>query len=179
MSVHSKLPPDLTERRTTYAGLTGLFLALLAAFALRERKNRENLVLQPLDLVLLGLATLRLGRLAAYDKVFETWRLPIAETRPDESGAGDTVVPKGRGFQRALGELISCPICAGTWIAAALVYGLRIAPRFTRALLAIMSAVGLAEVFNGAIEALEWQAQVARDRVGSERLEMRDERFRV
>ena len=32
-----------------------------------------------------------------------------------------------------------------------------------------MSAVGLAEVFNGAIEALEWQAQVARERVGAER----------
>ncbi len=30
MSVHSKTPTDLTERRTTYVGLTGLFLALLA-----------------------------------------------------------------------------------------------------------------------------------------------------
>jgi len=169
MAINSAPQADLVERRTTYAGLTGLFLSLLAAFALRERKNRENLALQPFDLALLGLATLRLGRLAAYDKVFETWRLPIAETRPDESGAGDTVVPKGRGFQRALGELISCPICAGTWAAAALVYGLRIAPRFTRALLAIMSAVGLAEILNGAIEALEWQAQVARERAGTER----------
>jgi len=168
MPVKKNSPADLAERRTAYAGLSSLFLALLAAFALRERKNHENLELQPFDLALLGLATLRLGRLAAYDKVFETWRLPVAETRPDESGAGDTVVPKGRGFQRALGELISCPICAGTWAAAGLVYGLRFAPRFTRALLAIMGAVGAAEIFNGAIEALEWTAQAARERAGQQ-----------
>jgi hypothetical protein len=94
--------------------------------------------------------------------------VPVAETKSDESGAGDTVVPKGHGFRRALGELISCPICAGTWIAAALVYGLRIVPRFTRALLAIMSAVGIAELLNGAVELLEWNAQAAREQVGSE-----------
>ena len=35
--------------------------------------------------------------------------------------------------------------------------------------MAIMSAVGLAEILNGAIEALEWQAQVARERAGANR----------
>jgi hypothetical protein len=154
------------ERRAAYAGLSGLFVALLAAFALRERERHENLNLQPFDLALLGLATTRLGRMAAYDKVFETWRLPVTETRSDQSGAGKTVVPKGHGIQRALGELITCPICAGTWAAAALVYGLRLAPRFTRALLAIMSAVSAAEVLNSAIEALEWTGQAAREQVG-------------
>jgi hypothetical protein len=168
MPPYRSAPEELTERRTTYAGLNGLFLALLAAFAHRQRNKRDSLELRPFDLVLLGLATLRLGRLVAYDKVFETWRLPVAETQPDESGAGDTVTPKGHGFQRALGELISCPICAGTWIAAGLVYGLRIAPRFTRALLAIMSAVGIAELLNGAVEVMEWNAQAAREQVGTE-----------
>jgi hypothetical protein len=157
---------EKTERRAAYAGLSGLFLSLLAAFALREREHGENLNLRPFDLALLGLATTRLGRMAAYDKVFETWRIPVAETKPDSSGAGDTVVPRGAGFQRALGELISCPVCAGTWAAAGLVYGLRIAPRFTRALLAIMSAVGAAEILNSAIEALSWTAQAAREQVG-------------
>jgi hypothetical protein len=170
MPANQRMPEDLTERRTTYAGLNGLFLALLAAFAYRQRNKRDNLELRPFDLALLGMATLRVGRLVAYDKVFETWRLPVAETQPDESGAGDTIVPKGRGFQRALGELISCPICAGTWVAAALVYGLRIAPHITRALLAIMSAVGIAELLNGAVEVMEWRAQAAREQVGDERV---------
>jgi Protein of unknown function (DUF1360) len=169
MSLNRSAPQELTERRTTYAGLNGLFLALLVAFAHRQRNKRDNLELRPFDLALLGLATMRLGRLVAYDKVFETWRLPVAETQPDESGAGDTVEPKGRGFQRALGELISCPICAGTWIAVGLVYGLRIAPHFTRALLAIMSAVGVAEILNNTVDVLEWNAQAAREQVGDER----------
>jgi Protein of unknown function (DUF1360) len=157
------------ERRATYAGLTGLFLSLLTAFALREQKEHTELELHPFDLALLGLATLRLGRLVAYDKVLETFRLPVAETKPDDSGAGETVEPKGWGVQRAFGEMISCPICIGTWIAAALVYGLSIAPRPTRALMAIMSAVGIAEVLNGAIEALEWTGQEAREQAGAER----------
>jgi hypothetical protein len=169
MPSNKSAPPEVVERRTTYATLTGLFLSLLAAFFLRERRNRENLDLRPFDLALLGLATFRLGRLAAYDKVFETFRLPVAETRPDETGAGDTVVPKGHGVQRALGELISCPICVGTWVAAVLVYGLGVAPRATRALLAIMGSVGLAELFNAATEALEWTAQTERQQVGAER----------
>ena len=166
MSIQISTVDEVTERRAAYAGLSSLFVALLSAFALRERKHRQNLNLQPFDLALLGLATARLGRLAAYDKVFETWRLPVTETKTDQSGAGETVVPKGRGIQRALGELISCPICAGTWAAAVLVYGLRIAPRFTRALLAIMSAAGAAEILNSAIEALEWSGQAAREQVG-------------
>jgi hypothetical protein len=156
----------LDERRITYLTLTGLFLALFAAFAMRERRGRKLFDLQPLDLFMLGLATFRLGRLAAYDKVTETLRLPFTRTTRDSSGAGDTVIPKGHGVRRAIGELISCPICAGTWIGAALVYGLDIAPRPTRAFLAIMSAIGLAELLNAATEALSWSGQVAREEVG-------------
>jgi hypothetical protein len=167
MLSNKRAPAEVVERRTTYVTLTGLFTSLLAAFALRERRNHENLELRPFDLVLLGLATFRLGRLAAYDKVFETFRLPVAETRPDETGAGDTVVPRGSGVRQALGELISCPICVGTWIGATLVYGLGVAPRVTRALLAIMSSVGLAEILNAATEALDWTAQATRKRTGT------------
>ena len=157
----------LDERRATYLTLTGLFLALFAAFAMRERGGRKVFDLGPLDLLMLGLATFRLGRLAAYDKVTETLRLPFTRTTRDSSGAGDTVVPKGRGVRRAIGELISCPICAGTWIGAALVYGLDIVPRPTRAFMAIMSAIGLAELLNAATEALSWSGQAAREEAGT------------
>jgi hypothetical protein len=77
------------------------------------------------------------------------------------------VVPEGEGVRRAIGELFSCPICAGTWIASALVYGLEIAPRPTRIFLAIMSAIGLSEIFNSATEALQWTGEAARKQAGS------------
>jgi hypothetical protein len=77
------------------------------------------------------------------------------------------VVPKGFGARRALGELISCPICAGTWMAALLVYGLGFAPRATRAFLAIMSSIGIAELLHAATEALQWTGEAERKEAGS------------
>jgi len=96
----------------------------------------------------------------------EPYRAPFTETIPDDSGAGATVEPTGEGWRRAVGELIACPICTGTWIAAVLVYGLQVLPGPTRALMAIMSVIGIGEVLNAATEALSWHAQLARERVG-------------
>ncbi len=47
-------------------------------------------------------------------------------------------MPQGGGVRAALGELGTCPVCNGTWIAAASVYGLRVAPKHTRMVLPIM-----------------------------------------
>jgi len=60
-----------------------------------------------------------------------------------------------------IGELIACPICSGTWIAAALVYGLHLLPGPTRILMTIMSTTGAAELMNAASAALSWSAQRA------------------
>jgi hypothetical protein len=156
------------QRRSTYVTLTGLFVSLLGLFSWYERKRGKEAPFTPLDLAMLGLASYRLGRLAAYDQVFETLRSPFTQTVPDSYGAGNTVEAKGEGPQRAIGELISCPICAGTWISAFLVYGLQLLPRPTRTLLKVMSAMGLAEFLNAATEALQWNGEVARKQVGSQ-----------
>jgi hypothetical protein len=155
------------ERHFAYVVLSGLFFAIFAAVMGRGRDKKGSLDLKPFDLVQLSLATYRMGRLVAYDKVTETYRLPFTKTESDAYGASDTVVPRGEGIRRAMGELISCPICAGTWIASALVYGLHLAPGPTRALLAIMSSIGAAELLNAATEALQWTGEAARKRVGS------------
>lgn len=160
------LKPD-TERQATYTALSGLFLALFAAFALRNKKQRKSLRLKPLDMAQLGLATFRIGRLVAYDKVFEPYRLPFTKTTRDSSGVGETTAPKGDGVQRAIGELISCPICAGTWVAAILVYGMTIAPQATRVFITIMSAIGMAELLNAAHEAMQWSGLEQRVEVGA------------
>jgi hypothetical protein len=80
-----------------------------------------------------------------------------------------TVVPRGTGVRAAIGELICCPICAGTWVAAGLVYGLHFFPEMTRTFLAIMSSIGAAELFNAATEMMEWTGQLARELGGTER----------
>ena len=71
-----------------------------------------------LDLALLGLATYRMGHLISYDRVMEPLRAPFTRTIPDPTGAGETVEPKGEGFQKTIGQLLCCPICSGMWAAA-------------------------------------------------------------
>lgn len=150
------------QERATYVTLIGLFLGLFGAFASRARNKDRPLDVRPLDVTLLGLSTYRAGRLAAYDRVTEPLRDPFTATKPDEYGAGENVVAEGVGARKALGELVSCPTCVGTWVAAALVYGLQVAPGPTRVLLAILGATGLAELLDGASEALTWTAKAAR-----------------
>ena len=160
------LDREQVERRSTYVALIGLFLSLFATFSTRIMRGSGEL--KPLDVALLGVATFRAGRMVAYDQVLGPVREPFTETQPDESGAGDTTVPEGRGAQRALGELLSCPICVGTWVAAILTYGLHLLPGPTRVLLTILSAAGVAELLGATTEALSWGGAVARRRVGAE-----------
>lgn len=170
----NKIPPRL-EKRLTYTSLTGIFMGIFALFTFaRGRKHKQMVEIKPFDLVQLGLASYRLGRLVSYDKVFEAYRAPFTRTVPDPSGEDMTVVPRGKGTRSAIGELIACPICAGTWIAAGLVYGLNLFPGATRTFMAIMSSIGLAEFINAATEALQWSGQLAREKAGTERASHED-----
>ena len=155
----------LTEQRLVYVTLTSVLLALVAALGLRRQKRNSALHLR--DVALLGLAAFRLGRLVSYDRVMEPLRSPFAQTVPDPTGAGESVEPKGAGWRRSAGELLSCPICSGTWIATALLYGLEFAPGPTRVLMAIMSAMGLSEMLDSLTEWLCWNAQAARKQADS------------
>lgn len=153
------------EQRLTYVALAGLFWALLGAVSRLTRHKPAPL--KPLDHLLLGLSTYRLGRLIAFDHVTEPYRRPFTQTVPDPTGAGDTVEPVGTGWRRAIGELVSCPICAGTWAAAFQVYALHLAPGPARLLISIMSAIGLAELLNALTEMLSWTGQVGREQSGA------------
>ncbi len=155
------------ERRATYVTLSSLFTALFTLFSFIEHRKARKDDFSALDLAMLGLASYRAGRMVAYDKVFETERLPFAETVPDPTGAGETVVPRGTGIRHAIGELICCPICAGTWISAILVFGLVVLPGPTRMFIKIMSGIGLAEFINAGTEALQWNGEAARVRTGA------------
>jgi hypothetical protein len=158
--------PEQRER-LAYVTLVGLFLGLLGIFVSRERKERQAFDPHPRDIVLIALATFRAGRVTAFERVTEPFRDPVTETVPDEYDAGENVVAEGTGVRKAIGELVSCPICVGTWVASGLVYGLRIAPGPTRLVAAILGVSGLAEMLNAATEALSWSGQAARKQSGS------------
>jgi hypothetical protein len=93
--------------------------------------------------------------------------LSLYKTVEDQTGAGKTIEPRDdNGFVHILGELISCPICSGTWIAAGLVYELHWLPSPTRLFLTIMSMTGILELLDVLLEALSWLGQLARTWAG-------------
>jgi hypothetical protein len=180
--------PLNADRRSTYKGPTGLFpedraqqqefgtkLALISFFwavfisiVSREPFRKKRIKVSSIDLVMLSISTFRLGRLIAFDRITEPLRYPFTQTVQDETGAGATVEPRGTGMRKAFGELISCPICAGTWVSAALVYAIHLLPGPTRVFLTIMSSIGTAELLNSLAESFSWIGQAARRASGNQ-----------
>jgi hypothetical protein len=161
LSHHTHLD-EQEQTRATKLTLISIFLGVLATFAGQVVRREQDVSLRPFDLLLLGLSSFRMGRMIAFEGVAAPLREPFTDTQLDGSGAGQTVVAAGAGWRRVLGELVSCPICIGTWVAAFLVYGLHLVPRPTRVVLAIMSTTGVAQIFYSATEALDWSARAAR-----------------
>lgn len=119
--------------------------------------------------VLFGLATLRLARSLSYNLVFK-WLRDLAGVvpSPDSSGAGDSNnVPDGN----PIGELLSCPICSGTWSALGLYLVYALVPEFGLALLWVFGAAGLSEVLHWWSEAQEWKGREARENAGTQWLQ--------
>jgi hypothetical protein len=165
--LHEPGPLQLNERtaaRATKVTLISVFVGVMAAFIGRLARRDETLTLNPFELLMLGLSSFRIGRMIAFEGVAEPLREPFTDTLPDASGAGQTVVASGYGVRRVFGELLSCPICIGTWAAAGLVYGLQVLPRPTRVLLAVMSSTGIGELCYSVTEWLDWTARAARRR---------------
>jgi hypothetical protein len=168
-SLEDQIKKPVAQEYATKLTLIGFFITIFITFisSAQKKKSWKPVEIKPLDIAILGLSTYRLGRLIAYDRVADPLRKPFTRTVPDQTGAGMSVEPRGKGIRQAIGQLLSCPICSGTWIAAGLVYALQALPNPTRVFLAIMSSTGIAELLNSLTEALSWTGQAARWRAGS------------
>jgi hypothetical protein len=115
---------------------------------LLDRDPREH---TPLDLVLLGLATFKASRTVARDDVTSFLREPFVEGRARE-GAEDPV--ESGDLRQAVGELVTCSRCIGTWIAAGLAGTQIIAPQFGRLLTWTLATAGANDVLQAGFSAL-------------------------
>lgn len=102
----------------------------------------------------------------SYDRIMDPLRAPFTRVVADSSGEGKTIVPRGTGIRQAIGQLISCPICVGTWVAAIFVVMMLAAPNGTRIFLYTIAAVGLAEILNSLTETLCWTGRSGRSMSG-------------
>jgi hypothetical protein len=97
------------------------------------------------DIVITGIATHKVSRLVAKDKVTAGVRAPFTRYK-ESTGKGEVdEEPRGHGIRRTIGELLLCPFCLSQWIAGAFAVGLVVAPRPTRLLASMWTAQAVAD----------------------------------
>jgi hypothetical protein len=147
-----------------YGVLVGLFNLLLAAFLVAVKGSGRALPQRVGvgDVVLLGVATYKLSRLIAKDSVTSVVRAPFTQYQGPSGASELNERPRGRGMQKALGELLTCPFCVGQWVAAGLACGLVAAPGVTRLIAALYSAVAVADFLQYGYEVVRKGAEELR-----------------
>jgi hypothetical protein len=110
------------------------------------------------DIVLTGIATHKLSRLIAKDRVASTVRAPFTRYEAATGHGEIAEQPRGEGLRLAVGELLICPYCLAQWIAGAFTVGHVAAPRLTRLLASMWTAHALADAAQLAYSAAEKRA---------------------
>src|SRR4051812_40521615 len=97
------------------------------------------------DLLLAGVATHKVSRVIAKDRVTGPLRAPFTEFE-EEGGPGEVEEkPRGSGMRQAIGELLVCPFCLAQWVATAALAGFATVPRATRFVCSIFAAVTISD----------------------------------
>jgi hypothetical protein len=140
----------------------GFATALTAALVAARRSGRplpERIGIQ--DLVMAGIATHKVSRLIAKDRVTSFLRAPFTRFQ-EPAGHGELdEQARGRGLRLATGELLICPYCLGQWVAGGFAVGYVHAPRLTRLLAGMWTMHAVADALQLAYFAAEERVQRA------------------
>ncbi len=147
-----KRPPLLS-----YLGFMSLFGTLVSAALLVARRQGRELPakVSPGELLLVGTASHKLSRIVAKDKVTSPLRAPFTELEGKGGPAELEERARGKGLRKAVGELLICPYCLDMWVVAAFSIGLLFAPRLTRFVASLFSALTISDFFQIAYKAAE------------------------
>ena len=148
-----------------YATIAATFVAGLGAVsgvaAARKRPHQE---MSAIDLALLGLATFKASRTLARDKVTSFVREPFVE---GEAYDGEDEEPTHETeMKHAIGELVTCTRCIGTWIGAGLASIQILAPRTGRLLTTVLAAGAVNDFLLAGFSALTAKANESEQRAG-------------
>jgi hypothetical protein len=123
-----------------YGGATALTAVVARALG---RTPPERL--GPWDVAQLTVATHKLARTIAKDPITSPFRAPFTTYAGTSAPAELKEEVRGDGLQHSLGELVTCPMCLGQWVATGLTLGLMIAPAATRFVNTTLTAVSGAD----------------------------------
>ncbi len=160
--------PESTQQRPpygAYAGIMGAFLGGLAvAGGVARLTGRDPRCHTWLDLATLAGASFKAARTISRDEVTSFLREPFVEGEAHEGkeeplGTGD--------LRQAVGELVTCSRCIGTWCAAGLSVTQILAPRFGRILTWSLCAAGANDFLQAGFSALAHKSNELRQRASA------------
>jgi hypothetical protein len=135
--------------------IVGTFVGgLTAASGLARALRRDPQCQTALDLVVLSAATFKAARTLAHDEVTSFIRQPFVRGDAHEGGEE----PVEDGMEQAIGELVTCSRCVGTWAAAGLTWTQVLAPRFGRMLTWTLGAAAVNDFLQAGFSALTAKA---------------------
>jgi hypothetical protein len=156
--------PEQSPPYGAYAVIMAAFCGGLAgAGALAHALGRDPEEHTALDLVALTLATYKAARTLSRDEVTSFLREPFVEGRAHEGGEDPR---ETGGMRQAIGELVTCSRCVGTWVAAGLGATQIVAPRFGRLITWTLGAAGLNDFLQAGFAALANKSNELEQRAG-------------
>ena len=143
----------------SYAMLIAIYSGGLATAGLLARVlGRSPAHNTALDFAVLAAANFKAARTVARDKVTSFAREPFVE---GEAYDGEDEQPlRTGGMQQAIGELVTCTRCIGTWTAAGLTATQVVAPRFGRMLTWSLAASAATDYLLAGFTALTEKANI-------------------
>jgi hypothetical protein len=138
-------------RAVDYALINVGYLSALAGIGAVLHRRGSEVDLSPREILLLTLATFSLADVFAHERIATWIRQPFdLETADHRPGR-----PRGRGLRYAIGELMGCSRCVGSWSALGLV-GLRVAsPPSAGAVTTVLAAGGANDFLQAAFRLLK------------------------
>lgn len=140
--------PEDEVNLTGFAGSLAAFLTATVATTVVARSQGRTLPdgYAASDVVLGGLAAHKFSRLLSKASVTSPIRAPFTRFEGPAGSSEHVEAPRGQhGVRHTLGELLTCPFCVGTWVSAAYVGGLTVAPRATRTWAAVFAVTALSD----------------------------------
>ena len=147
-----------------YAAIMGTYAGgLAAAGAVSRLLDRDPQCQDALDLTVLTAASFKAARTLARDEVTSFIREPFVRGHAHE---GDEEPVATGDLHQAIGELVTCSRCVGTWVAAGLATSQVLAPRFGRLLTWSLAAAGFSDFLQAGFAALRSKANELQERAG-------------
>jgi hypothetical protein len=151
MSAFEERPPY-----GSYAAILGSFAGFLAAAgAISRLVDRDPQCQTALDFAVLSAASFKAARTLSRDQVTSFLREPFVR---GQAHSGDEEPVRSGGMEQAIGELVTCTRCVGTWAAAALASTQILSPRFGRLLTWSLGAAAANDFLQAGFAALTSKA---------------------